>query len=490
MGRNMPRVVLPLSPLQQPHEPAHAILASAADLNVPGAAKFFRRLMDNPQGHLVTNVSPDDVARFCSVDVKMLRHASPRFQGQMVTLMGERFRASDYSTRHRRWCPECLLETGSHRTWWDLTYVTSCPRHLTALSESCACGLRPTWGNSTSLAHCRCGRELSSSPKEALAPSDVAFDDYLVGRMTGEKSRSVRWLDSMEMHEVIDTVRALGRFVLDPFSETVFSHRQEDRRRLVSAGFLAALDLPGAVEAALERIDAEMGHMLTAPHFMHSDEFRCWLLADPDSGIKSVVRRVIRRWTEASTAEMPDSLPYGYFTLVHAAEVCDFSIFGIRAVLESYRKIPRRPFYANVDPVTLAWLRHHVGNRMNTKQIAEELDITVREIFPLRQEGYIKPFVEAAGTMSLFFSPDEPKRLMNLIASRCLAENGIAENTHPLPAASRSIGVPVSGLVSSIMDGKLRLAGVSRDGVGLSKFLVVTREAASLGLPGWADIRT
>jgi hypothetical protein len=40
------------------------------------------------------------------------------------------------------------------------------------------------------------------------------------------------------------------------------------------------------------------------------------------------------------------------------------------------------------------------------------------------------------------------------------------------------------------MDGRLRLAGVSRDGVGLSKFLVVTREAASLGLPGWADIRT
>ena len=79
--------------------------------------------------------------------------------------------------------------------------------------------------------------------------------------------------------------------------------RAEERLRAGGSGRECAEGL-----SALERIDAEMGHMLTAPHFMHSDEFRCWLLADPDSGIKSVVRRVIRRWTEASTAEMPDRL--------------------------------------------------------------------------------------------------------------------------------------------------------------------------------------
>lgn len=473
------RMVLPLSPWQEPHEPAHAMLAKAADLNVPGAARLFRRLLDNPQGHLVTNVKPDDVARFCSVDGKMLRHASPQFEGQMVTVMGQRFRASDYSTAYRRWCPDCLLETGSHRTWWDLAYVTSCPQHGIALSERCSCGTRPTWGNSPSMLHCRCGCELSSSRAGRLAAHEVAFDGYLIGRMLGERLRPVPRLDAMPMHEVIETARAIGRFVLDPFSEKAFSHTQEDRRRLVSAGFNAVLELPATVQATLERIYSTMAHMLAPPHFLLSGEFRRWLVAEPENGIKDAIRRTIRRWTKSTSLQIgPHDLPYGYFTLLDVAAVCDFAPLNLRKIMALHGKPPREPILGNVDPVTVAWLRHHVGNRRNASELAEELDVSVRDVFLLRREGLVKPFVEGTGTVFQFFSPDESGRLIARITA-VSRKDGNGAGLRSLTAVSRSLGVPVAGLVRAVLEGKLCVVK-SGDGIGLSGVLVDVEESASL----------
>jgi len=473
------RMVLPLSPRQEPHEPAHAMLAKAADLNVPGAASFFRRLLDNLPGRLVTNVQPDAVARFCGVDGRMLRHASPRFEGMMVSVIGERFRASDYSTAYRRWCPDCLLETGSHRTWWELAYVTSCPRHRIALSESCRCGERPTWASSPSLLHCRCGRELASSRGEQLDARDVAFDAYLIGRMTGERAQPVRWLDAMEMHEVMDTVRAVGRFVLDPFSETAFSYRQEDRRRLTSAGFNAILDVPAAVAATLGRIYAGMARMLAPPHFMHSDEFRFWLVRDFRNGLKETVRRSIRSWTESRTLVTGTyDVPYGYFTLEHAGVLCGFAPSSVRTIMKLRGMPVGEPMPGAVDPVTMAWLRHHVGGRRDGRGLAAELDVSAREIPALRQEGLVKPVVNATGVALHFYSPDESGRLIARIAA-VSRKDGNGAGLRPLPAVSRSLGVPVAGLVRAALDGRLR-AVKSGDGIGLSSFLVDVEESASL----------
>ncbi|MFU0503817.1 hypothetical protein [Pseudaminobacter sp. NGMCC 1.201702] len=216
-----------------------------------------------------------------------------------------------------------------------------------------------------------------------LDARDVAFDAYLIGRMTGERAQPVRWLDAMEMHEVMDTVGVVGRFVLDPFSETAFSYRQEDRRRLMSAGFNAILDVPAAVAATLERVYAGMEGMLAPPHFMHSDEFRFWLVRDFRNGLKETIRHSIRSWTESRTLAIgPRDVPYGYFTLEHAGVLCGFA------------------------PSSGAGLR-------------------------------------------------------------------------PLPAVSRSLGVPVAGLVRAALEGRLR-AVKSGDGIGLSGVLVDVEESASL----------
>jgi hypothetical protein len=403
----------------------------------------------------------------------MLRHASPRFEGLMVSVIGERFRARDYSASYRRWCPDCLLETGSHRTWWELPYVTSCPRHGIALSESCICGERPTWAASPSVLHCRCGRELSSSRAETLDAGDVAFDAYLINRMTGERAQAVRWLDAMEMHEAMDAVRAVGRFVLDPFSETAFSHRQEDRRRLMSAGFNAILDIPAAVAATLGRIYAGMAHMLAPPHFMYSDEFRCWLVRDFRNGLKDAIRHCIRQWTETRTLGLgPHDVPYGYFALEHAGVTCGFDLAYVRNVMALHRKPLSGPMRGSVDPVTMAWLRHHVGNRRTAREVADELDVPLREVFPLMREGLVKPFAKVPGVAFLFFSPDEPGRLVRRIEVACRRNGDAATSLLPLPAVSRSLGVPVAVLAKAVLDGDLRAARVSRGSVGLSRYLV------------------
>jgi len=183
---------LPLRPRQETYEPAHAMLVKAADLNVPGAASYFRELLGNGPSQLVTSVDPQAVARFCRVDGAVLSHASPAFDGNFVTLMGHRFKRRDYTVKDRRWCPLCLGENGSHRTWWDLTHVTSCGRHRTLLRDACACGKRTRWAGSASLIACPCGRPLKDTPPNRPDWMDCAFDDYLVARLLGSPGQDVR----------------------------------------------------------------------------------------------------------------------------------------------------------------------------------------------------------------------------------------------------------------------------------------------------------
>lgn len=482
------QAALPLRPPQETYEPAHAMLVKAADLNVPGAASYFRSLLGNGPGQLVTSVDPQAVARFCRVDGTVLAHASPVFDRSFVTLMGQRFKRRDYATAERRWCPLCLAENGSHRTWWDLTHVTSCTRHRTVLRDACACGRKTRWARSASLVACSCGRWLKDTPPNRPDWMDCAFDDYLVERLLGNARQEVQWLDAIEMHDVIDTVRIVGDFVLDPFEEMGLANTVDGRHRLMAAGFRAIVDFPRPIETMLAYVYRERLDMLRPPHRMHSREFRVWLATGKDMPMKKAIRRVIRKWTVRFAPEVGEGdMPFGYFTLFHAGNLCSYSPDALRVVLRLKRPKAwdRHLGMPRVDPETMAWLVCHVGGRIHDEHLAEKLGVAFMELAALRREGLVDTFVQTTGAVYSFFSPDEADRLVRRLLRFWNGREGHGRRTDPLPGAALELDVPVAGLVSAILDGRLDVSGIAPGSRGLSQVLVDVQSAAALSMPRW-----
>ncbi|WP_189521373.1 TniQ family protein [Mesorhizobium sp. M1B.F.Ca.ET.045.04.1.1] len=464
------------------------MLVKAADLNVPGAANYFRGLLGSDSGRLVTSIDPKVVARFCRVDADVLAHASPVFEGVIVSLMGQRFRRRDYAISERRWCPSCLAENGSHRTWWDLTHVTSCPRHGMLLHDACACGAKTRWARSASLVACRCGRWLKDTPAKRPAWIDCGFDSYLIDRFLGHARRPVPWLDELPMFDVIDTVRIVGEFVLDPFQEKGFANTVEGRHQLMAAGFRTITEFPTTIEATLAGIYSTRSQKLQAPHRMHSKEFRVWLTTGDETPMKKTIRRAIRRWTIRHAPGIGGyDVPYGYFALRHAGYLCDYSPDALLVVLRHKRpKAWNQPVgMERIDPETMAWLVRHVGGRIGEEHVAAELDVAYRELTPLRRDGLIDTFVRATGAVYGFFSPDEPDRLVRKLLKLRDGDFATDARTMPMPVAARELNVPVAKLINAIFEGRLRVAGTSKRATGLSRIRIDLDAAAELSLPSW-----
>lgn len=158
-------------PLRVTHhrcEPLHALFARTVERNIRGEVTPYAAALGIPAANRVANLPVAEVARLCGTDPSGLAHASPSFDGNHTWLMGQRLRRGDMAFDRRRWCPDCLRETGVHHAWWDIVAVTTCPKHSCALVESCICGLSVTWRNA-GFYNCACGRLLARVPAGRLA---------------------------------------------------------------------------------------------------------------------------------------------------------------------------------------------------------------------------------------------------------------------------------------------------------------------------------
>ena len=475
---------LPLNPSQEVYEPAHGMLVKAAELNVRGAAEYFRALLGNRKGRLVTSIDPRLVAEFCRVDGDMLVHASPTFESGKATIMGQH--VGEYSIKDRRWCPMCLAENGAHRTWWDVPSITSCPEHRQLLQDSCACGKKTIWARSASLMWCSCGAWLKNAEPERPDFLDCRFDAYLIARFMGQSHAPVRWLDDYPMHEAIKTVRILGEFILEPFQERGLGHSTSARHRIMAAGFDAIANFPARIESTLADIYAKHARKLKPPHRMNSYEFRVWLTTGSETPMKKAIRRAIRIRTRPDIEEY--DIPYGYFAAEHAGYLCSFNPAALMVVLRRKRpKFCRQPVgKERIDPETMAWLVRHVGSRVKDDQVAGLLDIPLKEIIPLGRAGFVRRFVDVPGYVYDFYSPLERHRFMHRVIEQAGETRGADSRFTPLPHAARELDVPVAELVREILEGRLESwANGSARALGLSRVLVDIEAAAGLRLARW-----
>lgn len=113
--------------------------------------------------------------------------------------------------RHRQFCPACLEQSWHHRFWWDLSTISSCPRHGLELVGSCPCGAEFGW-LCGGLAHCsRCGkRDLDRIPRTPADPKVLRADAYVLSRFGAGKPLSVPILDALSVPDVFVTLERIG----------------------------------------------------------------------------------------------------------------------------------------------------------------------------------------------------------------------------------------------------------------------------------------
>jgi hypothetical protein len=120
--------------------------------------------------------------------------------------------SSDHLSRtNRRVCPACLDESRHHRFWWDLSAITTCPRHKLRLVNTCGCGNEVclSWRDNN-IFHCeKCSR---SAPvlRESAPPNTLAADAYLLKRFGITKPKEHLVLDGMTFFDAVDTMERVG----------------------------------------------------------------------------------------------------------------------------------------------------------------------------------------------------------------------------------------------------------------------------------------
>jgi hypothetical protein len=115
------------------------------------------------------------------------------------------------SRRDRRVCPACLEDSRHHRFWWDLTAITTCPRHELRLVDRCGCGsdARLSWQD-TKLFYCgKCSRR-TPARRESAGRDVLAADAYLLKRFGVTSGEDFPVLDSMSFFDAVDTLERVG----------------------------------------------------------------------------------------------------------------------------------------------------------------------------------------------------------------------------------------------------------------------------------------
>ena len=213
-----------------PEEPAHGLLLRLVELNGYSSAETVAECLGLRASELKVGrtKSLSAFARMIRCPVDMLTADSPtelpprkraerKFRNararnitaleiRSVAIGGEQLLRTN-----RRVCPACLEESRHHRFWWDLTAITTCPRHKLRLVDRCGCGSdrRLSWKDNK-LFYCgKCSRRTPVS-REPADPDVMAADTYLLKRFGVMTAKDLPVLDGMSFFDAVDTLERVG----------------------------------------------------------------------------------------------------------------------------------------------------------------------------------------------------------------------------------------------------------------------------------------
>lgn len=147
-------------------------------------------------------------------NMHLVEAATPTFDGNDVTIMGQTMRKKQWSIERRRFCPACLAESPHHRTWWDIVPFRCCPFHGMDLVSTDAYGDEVSWwwpSFETSSSHVPM-RQFGVPRAEELP---MILETYILMRLgVVEKDRDYPVLDRFAtLGEVFKLIERLGTIV-------------------------------------------------------------------------------------------------------------------------------------------------------------------------------------------------------------------------------------------------------------------------------------
>ncbi|UVK49153.1 TniQ family protein (plasmid) [Mesorhizobium sp. AR07] len=462
----------PLAVRQVATEPKHGLFGRTVERNLRGDFGRFCREIGVRPGRQVFNLPVEDVARLCVADLSVLEHASARVDAGWIHLLGQRFRKRDVRFGSRRWCPQCLRGSGTHRAWWDVGFVTTCPEHRCALLEACQCGVRLTWHNSPSFYFCACGRELAYARTEQVPEAECAFDAYVIGRMDGARASAPSFLDRVPMDEAVETCREIGKFALDPFQTEYPMAGKNGVRKVMNAGLAMVLGLPDSFQNLLDRIEAERPKQPPAP--VYSDEFRYWLVHGQPDGVDGNVSWHLGDCMRERPAkeQEPSHMPYGHFTYAEAAEQCGIPERRLRLILRQMQARRREavlPKPKSLDPHTVYRLASDIRSGKSVREVAQELGVSSADVGAMVRLHLLLTVADAEQGVPCIIRGKATEFLLGWLRSKAVTDGTGPEL--PLPAAAAAQGVSVADMVEMVRKGSARVTGVT-DGTELSSILV------------------
>jgi hypothetical protein len=116
----------------------------------------------------ITGLAPHEVAVRLYADIG----------NDKVTFFGDRIRSILIDQRGqkaaRKFCPDCLCETGFHSTLFDLVPIQVCPQHACRLTDTCPhCNKKVFWGQPSLVTCLACGGDLRAFKTEKLPVGEL-----------------------------------------------------------------------------------------------------------------------------------------------------------------------------------------------------------------------------------------------------------------------------------------------------------------------------
>lgn len=115
------------------------------------------------------------------ISIGELRWGPRQRRGNSARLSGHQIPLKYIDLDRRRVCLPCLAEERFLREWWEISVLSGCPHHGTALIDKCSCGTPLSWTD-TNLDGCDdCGpnKSRSGSPPSDSTPFETWVLSYL-----------------------------------------------------------------------------------------------------------------------------------------------------------------------------------------------------------------------------------------------------------------------------------------------------------------------
>lgn len=480
----------PLWESRHPEEPAYGLLARTVERNLPGT--LWARFQDLGAygGCSVNKASVPEIARLCNADRSALDHATPKVEPDHAVVLGSRFRRDDFSVATRRWCPNCLSEHGCHLAWWDLTIVTTCPRHRVGLIKQCACGSAIGWKRQFAFSGCNCGRRLADAPAENLAENEGASDRYLVGRLTGVETLAVTLLDQLPLLDVVEILRNVGHLSIRPLAKRRQLENEVGFRRLFDAGYEGLANFPSSFRALLDRKrdEAVVPEGKFGAGRVYGKTFQKWIHQSEPASVAGALSAEIRahaalNLTVHKRMILGEAADVQMISMVKAAAICGVPLSRMRKIL-----IQRGLLRNGVGHPSLTFKRDFIDEIAKTlqwgitkQQVARELDVPQQYLPSLIAAGVIAVPISGGNAAAGKMPPDAATALIERL-DRAVKPHADRQNCLPIPLACKSLRMNIAVLISELLAGNLEAVGVMPGARGLNSILVdvVASRAARL----------